>query len=515
MRLERTANTKRNIIIGEIDKITGILLPFIVRTLIIHIMGASYLGLTGLFYSILQMLNLAELGFGTAIVYSMYKPIADGDTKAINALLRYYAQVYRRVGVVIAVCGLSVMFFLPYLVKDDVPDNMNIYILYFIYLFSSVSNCFLYPNKRALLSAFQRDDLISRTHIITQIIMYTLQVISIILAKDFYLYSLTVPITSIIFSLLSKRRADRCFPEYKEEGELDSTMSAGIKKQVTGLMIRRAAMMSRNAFDSMFITAFTGLEMNAIYGNYYYIMDSVVIILAVIKTSMSGGVGNSLAMDSKEKNIRDMNSINFLFMIISGWCAIIMMCLYQPFMELWAGSKLLLPVEYAIVFSLYFYLLKMSDIRSLYSESAGIWWEMRYISVAEAITNLLLNWCLIKLFGLMGVILASMISYFIFNFIGGAVKLYKCYFTEEKMAGYFVKHAIYLIVTLVIGTVTFLAVSYIGIGGILGLIVKGIVAVLIPAILYAAAYIWTKDKKAAEPLIKKLLKRKKSELKDE
>ena len=88
MKLERTANTKRNIIVGEIDKIIGILLPFVVRTMIINLMAVEYLGLTSLFYSIVQMLNLVELGFGTAIIYSMYKPIAENDIKKINALLR-------------------------------------------------------------------------------------------------------------------------------------------------------------------------------------------------------------------------------------------------------------------------------------------------------------------------------------------------------------------------------------------------------------------------------------------
>lgn len=508
MRLERSANTKRNIIVGMLDKFTGILLPFIVRTLILHIMGTHYLGLTGLFYSIIQMLNLAELGFGTAIIYSMYKPIAEGDTKAINSLMKYYAKVYRRVGTVVLFAGLSVMIFLPYLIKDEVPTDINIYILYFIYLFSSVSNCFLYPNRRALLSAFQRDDMIGRTHVLTQTIMYILQIVSIILAKDFYLYALTVPITSILFSILSKIKADKLFPYYKEEGELDPEQSGEIKRQVTGLMIRKVAVLSRNALDSMFISAYIGLDMTTIYGNYYYIVDSVVMLLAVFGSSMTGGVGNSIALDSEEKNLKDMYSINFLFMIISGWCAIIMLCLYQPFMLMWAGEKLLLPVEYIVAFSLYFYILKMSDIRSLYSGSAGIWWQMRHISVAEALTNLVLNWCLIQFLGLMGVILASMISYIIFNFIGGALMLFRYYFTNEKPTLYFIKHGVYFAVTMLIGTVTFLVVSLIGIEGIPGFIIKAVVSASVSAALYLVTYCWTKDWKQAEPMIKKMLKRK-------
>ena len=97
MKLERTANTKRNIFIGEIDKFVGILLPFIVRTMIIHLMAAEYLGLMSLFYSIVQMLNLVELGFGTAIIYSLYKPIAEDDKKKINALLFFYSKINSKV----------------------------------------------------------------------------------------------------------------------------------------------------------------------------------------------------------------------------------------------------------------------------------------------------------------------------------------------------------------------------------------------------------------------------------
>lgn len=508
MRLNRTANTKRNIIVGEIDRILGILFPFVVRTLIIHMMGSEYLGLTGLFYSIIQMLNLAEMGFGSAIVYSMYKPIADGDNRSINVLLKYYARIYRRVGYVTGVGGLIVMFFLPYMVKDDAPKNINVYLLYLIYLFSSVINCFLYPNRRALLSAFQREDVTGGVHIITQSVMYTLQIISIILTKDYYLYALTIPVTSIMFSIFCKLRTDKELPEYKEEGDLDIEQRREIKKQVTGLMIKKVAMYSRNAFDSIFITAYLGLEINAIYGNYYYVVDAVAMMMAVMKTAMAGGVGNSIAMDSKEKNLKDMHSINFLYMFISGWCAIIMVCLYQPFMVLWVGEKLLLPLSYSIIFALYFYLLKMSDIRALYSESAGIWWQMRYISLAEGLVNIILNWVLINLMGLTGIILASMISYFTFNFVGRAVMLYKHYFDNGKLWQYFGKHALYLFVTAVIGGVTFLIVSQISLDGIPGFLVKGVVSTIIPLVLYMAAYSWTKDMKQASPFIKKIFSRK-------
>lgn len=501
MRLERTLNTKRNIFVGEIDRLIGILLPFIVRTMIIHLMAAEYLGLMSLFYSIVQMLNLVELGFGTAIIYSMYKPIADNDTKKINALLKFYSKVYIVVGLIVSAVGLSVMLFLPKLIKGDVPQDTNIYILYLIFLANTSINFFLFPNKKALMTAYQRDDLIGKMHIITQIIMYAAQMLSVWLSRNFYMYAITIPISTVIYNLLCAYQCKKYYPGYHEEGKLEDDEYSEIKKQVLGLMVRKVATLSRNAFDSMFISAFLGLEITAIYGNYYYVMDAVVMILAVVKTSMAGGVGNSIAMETVAKNHTDMSLINYMYMLISGWCCICLICLYQPFMEIWVGKDMMFAADIAILFGIYFYILKMADIRTLYSESVGIWWQARYLSVAEAVSNLLLNYIFIKMMGVYGIILATLISYFIFNFVGGAVILYKNYFTDGGIFKYILSHLRYALITGIIAAVTYYVTYKISIDGWVGLILKSLVCILLPAVLYYLAYFKTDEFKDGKKFI--------------
>lgn len=507
MRLDRVKNTKRNIIIGELDKCIGILLPFIVRTMMIHLLGANYLGLTGLFYSIMQMLNLMEMGFGTAIIYSMYKPIADNDTKTINALLKYYAYIYRIVGIMIGVVGIGVMFLLPYLIKDDIPDNVNVYVVYAIFLFNSCINCFLFPNQRALLTGYQRDDVLGKMHIIAQCMLYGGQMLSIWLAKDFYLYVITIPIFTVLYALLCAHQSKKMFGDYHEEGQLSPDIRNDLKKQVVGLILRKVATYSRNTFDSMFISAFLGLEIVAIYGNYYYIMDAIVMILAVVKTSMAGGVGNSIAMDSREKNYNDMRRINYLFMVISGWCSICLLCLYQPFMKLWVGTDMLMPMYMAVIFSVYFYVLKMSDIRCLYSESVGIWWEGRYLSVIEAVANIVLNALFVIWMGVFGIVLATLISYFLFNFIGGAVILQQHYFTDFKLAPYFRAHFRYGLITVFVAAVTYYVTTFVTATGILELIIKAIICMIVPGILYFLCYFKTFDYKDSIFLVGDMLRK--------
>lgn len=62
MKIERTKNASRNILFGIILKIYQIAVPFLMRTAMIYFMGVQYLGLNSLFTSVLQVLNLAELG---------------------------------------------------------------------------------------------------------------------------------------------------------------------------------------------------------------------------------------------------------------------------------------------------------------------------------------------------------------------------------------------------------------------------------------------------------------------
>ena len=136
MKMNRTQNAVRNIITGSVLKLYQILVPFAMRTIMIYVLGVEYLGLNSLFTSVLQVLNLAELGVGSAMTFAMYKPIVENDKKSINALMNLYKTYYRVIGGIVLLGGCAVIPFLPKLIKDDIPPDMNLYVLYFMNLFA-------------------------------------------------------------------------------------------------------------------------------------------------------------------------------------------------------------------------------------------------------------------------------------------------------------------------------------------------------------------------------------------
>ena len=281
-------------------------------------------------------------------------------------------------------------------------------------------------------------------------------------------------------------------------------MKKDIKKRVKGLLIHRICHTTRNSLDSICISVFLGLNIVAIYNNYYSIIHAITGIVGIITASITAGVGNSIVLESEEKNYNDMNKFNFIYMWIVGFCTICLACLYQPFMKLWMGSKYMFPYAVVILMCIYFYSLGIGSIRGIYSDAKGLWYENRYRAIAESITNIILNIILAKFFGIYGIILATLISLLIINFGYGSQILFKHYFVNQKISDYFKRHGTYATVTLIICIITYYICSQIHLSGIIELVVRLIICIIIPNILYLLVYSRRKIFKESMLIFKKI-----------
>ena len=475
----RSQNTKRNIVSGLIYSGVSILFPFLIRTVIIYALGMDYVGLQSLFASILQVLNLAELGFSSAVVYHMYKPIAQGDTDTVCALLAYYRKIYRNIGLIILAAGTAIMPWLPKLIEGSWPADINIYLLYFLYLLNTSVSYMLFAYKSSLLNAVQRNDLVDRVSIFISTGKYLIQVLVLVLTRNFYLFVLVSVAASVVTNIATARIADRRYPQYQCRGRITEQQRRDIRKQVSGLMIGKVSDVSRNAFDSIVLSALFGLTTVAIYGNYYYIYSALYSVMLVIARAMQASIGNSIVLETKEKNYRDIQKFQFLFSWITAWCTVCLYCLYQPFMALWAGEDRLLPWGQMALFCVYFYAINMNNIRNQYFSASGIWWEARATFVLEALANLVLNIVLGITLGITGILLATILTIFVFNFVMRTNLLFKLYFSRSP-GGFYLRHAQYALVTLAVCAVTGFLCSLIPLAGIPAIFARGLVCVAVP-----------------------------------
>ena len=493
MKIERTKSATRNMFSGWMLQVYNMVLPFIVRTAMIYIMGVEYLGLNSLFVSIITVLNLAELGVGSAMVYSMYKPIADDDHEKICKLMNLYKIYYRIIGLVIGVLGLLVLPFLPKLIQSDVPSDVNIYILYILNLAATVCTYWLFAYKNSLLYAFQKNHIESKVNMAVNTIKTVLQLAILYFTRNYYTYLIIAIIFQIVSNLVIAAITTKLFPHYKAKGKLEKSEVKVINKRIRDLFTSTLGTMFINQVDTIVISAYLGLTPLAIYQNYFYILNSVRNIITVALKACVAGIGNSIIVESKEKNLNDLKKLTFIVCWISGWCVCCFLGLYQPFMEIWMGKELMLGFGAVICFAVYFFIMEINQLLSIYKEAAGIWHEDRFRPLTTAGVNLALNLILVNFWGLYGIILSTVISTMFIGLPWLLHNLFTVIFDKTDLKPYLKKLGEYVVITLLVACFCAGICSIISFGKWPTLLLRLIICCIVPNVIYFIIYLRKKE----------------------
>ena len=410
MKIQRTKNAARNILYDGLLKAINIVVPFLMRSIMLHYLGVAYLGLSGLFRSLLSFLNLAELGVGSAMVFSMYKPIAEDDTETICALMRLYRTFYRIIGLFIAVVGLALTPFLRNLISGELPPDVNLYILYFLNLGSTVMTYWLFAYKNSLLYAHQRNDVHSRITLAFRVVEYALKIAALALFHNYYLYLIIQLLVQAAINVATALRVGRLYPAYSPRGRMAREKIRDIAHRVRDLFTARFAGVIFDSADTLVISSFLGLTQLALYQNYFFVITSLKGMLEVVISACTAGIGNSLITESMEKNYNDLRKLSMLFSWLLSVSTAMLLCLYQPFMTIWMGGENLLPISYVVCFAVYYYCAGMNRLVNMFKDAAGMWHRDRFRPLTAALVNLVLNLGTVRWLGLYGVLLSTVVS---------------------------------------------------------------------------------------------------------
>lgn len=477
--MSRTQNSLRNILFGIINRIISILFPFIVRTIFIKFLGEEYLGLNSLYSSVLQVLNLADLGFASAIVASMYKPIADNDTDKVCALMNLFRKIYKIIGMFILIIGLILTPFIDKLISGKAPTDINIYLLWILYLFNTVISYLFFAYKVSLINAHQRSDITEKIGAACRIIISILQIIVVVALKSLYLYVFLTVINSVVYNLWCAVECDKRYPQYKCKGELDKNTKQVITKNIAALAIQKIGNTVSTSLDSIILSAFLGLTTLAIYGNYYYIVSAIGIFVNLIYSAITASIGNSIAIETPEKNMCDFKKFFFLSNWIIGWCCVCFICLFQDFMVVWMGEDLLFGMSIVVALVMRFYFEQIRKVVLTYKDATGMWWADRWKPLVGCIVNLSLNIILVKLVGVSGVMISTVISYVLVEIPWETHVLFKIYFKcSEK--NYYAEMINTTLKMVIAGVVTYYICTLVSVDHIVALSIKFVICIVLP-----------------------------------
>lgn len=394
-------NSFKNIVTKFAGQLLSILLRFITRTVFIHALSAEYLGVNGLFTSILTVLNLSELGIGTAIVYAMYKPIAEDDTEKIKSLMYLYRKSYLIIGWIFLALGLMLLPFLKIIIKGG-TDLVNIEFIYILYIFNSVSTYWFFAYKSAILDANQKTYLVSVIKYISNIIVTVVRLLVLMILRNkpeisFYIFTIVGIAGNIGTNLIIKSKVDNIYPYLKDENvqKLSREEKKPIYKNIFGLSISKISGIMLTATDNIIISALIGLTTVGLYSNYIMIRTSVKSILGSIFSSITASLGNFCATESRERQESLFESLHFLYFWIYGFCAICFLILFNPFVGgVWLNEDFMLSNTVVLLISVNFLLDGLAGAVIKFRDVNGLYWQTRYRYLFSALFNAVFSFIL-------------------------------------------------------------------------------------------------------------------------
>ena len=502
----RVTNSAKNVGGSFIQNFVYNIIRFISRTVFIHLMGETFLGVNSLFTNVLSVLSLAELGIGTAINYSLYKPLAEKNNEKIRTLMQFYKKAYRIIALIVTIIGLSIIPFLGVLIKDGSGID-NIILIYLLFLFNMTFS-YLYSYKRTLIVADQKSYKLVPILLTCNIAVTVIQIAILFMTKNFILYLVAQSVFVILENIIVSKYIDKKYPILIEKTPIqpmEEEEKKTLKKNVKALIFHRIGEVLVHSVDSLIISAFISIAVVGIYSNYLLLLTMIQSFISLLFGSIVASVGNLIASD-RERSHDVFKITNFICFSLYCVSAICFYNLFNPFITIWAGEKFLLPIITVNVIVINFYLTGMRTPTLTFKNAAGIYDADKYDPIVQAIVKLVISIILVNYMGITGVFLGSVISGMI-PCVRRPIILYRELF-KMKSIHYFKVYAFQiLLVTLAAFGSGLLLESFNLPSGVLEIAIRLLVSVSIPSIIILILFHKTEEFKYVLSLVRKVLKR--------
>ena len=407
----RFINSLRNSSLAFAGQIVTILLGFVLRWFFIRVFGQDYLGVNAVMESVLTLLSMTELGFGTSVAFALYRPIADRDEKRIGSLMAFYRKVYHIIGVVTAAAGVLLIPFMRFFTKDA-AQVANINLIYLLFLANTVLSYF-FSYKRTLLSAYQQNYINSVSEDVFAVIKYLLQGIAILVFRSYIGYLVINLVCSLGANFVISAICSKKYPlvkQYRNEKLLDND-KALLKKSVVSLMFQKISGKLVVGTDNLMIS-YVNIALMGVYSNYAMVIGIIERVVTNVMYAVTGSVGNLMAQEDDAHKYRVYEEL--VFAAFCGFCfiAIVLAGCLERFIGLFAGVDWILPPMVTFVVILNFFLQGSRQPNIAVIDTAGLFNRLRPKAVFEVLVNLVVSFLFLIVFrmGIYGVLFGTTVS---------------------------------------------------------------------------------------------------------
>lgn len=477
--MARIQKSVKNASFTIIGYIVTIVLGFIARSFFLSILGEEFQGINSLFSNIISVMSIVELGFGTAIIYNLYKPLAENDCASVKSLMYFYKKVYRIVALTIFVIGLVLLPFIPFIVGEITVDT-NLYVIFILFVANTVAS-YLLTYKRSILYADQKNYVITIVHTLFYLVTNILQIYLLKWFGNYILYLVIQILFTIFENIIISEYANYKYEYIRKLSDaipLSQSIKQDIKTKVKGLIFHQIGSAMVLGTDNIIIamTKSLGVITVGYYNNYLLIINNLGNLVGKIFESITGSVGNLLVCDDEEKAYRVYKNILLINAFIANIICVPLLCTINDFIIFWLGEKATLQFMVIIVLIVNFYVQIMKRTCGLFKNAAGIFYEDRYVPIIEAVINLVSSVVFVKMFGLTGVCIGTITSSLVHYLYSFPKYVYKLIF-KRSLKEYISDYIVYLISFLITVLCTFYVCTLISCNiAILNFVIKAVIS---------------------------------------
>lgn len=505
----RTGNSIKNSGATIFGRLATLIMEFVLRTVLIKTLGIEYGGISSLFTDILQVLSLMELGFGSAIIFALYKPLAERNYQKINALMRFYKTAYNIIAAGVFVLGLCCVPLLGSIVKGIPNIKEDIRLIFMLYV--AASSCsYLVVYKETLIRASQQSRVAVRIEMAVQIIFMGLESLALFIFHEYMIYLVLRIVTYLVRNLLISLEVKKRFPKVNFRGDerLSKADKNKLIKDVGAMALYKISGVVLNGTDSIIISTFLGTSLVGIMGHFRMISNCVTNLSNRVWVAVLPSVGNMAAVDDDNKQFRVFSKVSLGSFIFSAFCSIAMFNLCNPLVTVWLGADFTVSTitSFAIAFNMYLFLTILPF--QTFRDANGLFVQGKYRPVIMSIINIGLSLALVKSCGMFGVLVATPISRLVTQTWFDPYVVYK-YVFKKSPKPYYKEFVIHSMITLVTGALIWgiLEFAHVG-GGLIRLVLGMILCCTIPLLVYYLLF--RKDQQFIQlvRMTKRLIKRK-------
>lgn len=411
--MNRTEKSMKNIYFALALQVITTVLSFVTRTILVKIIGIDLLGLNGLFTEVISALSLAELGIGSSIAYSLYKPVAEDDIYKICQLMQLYKKAYHTIAGITFFVGIGLTPWINYLVKAVDIDLSYIRIVYVLFVLQ-LSTSYLFSYKVALLNVDQKNYVYSKISAVVKVVGTGIQIGLVLLTRNYIVYLVATIVISLSTNAITSVYVSK---NYKYLNQVVDKIEKNEKKKIfsnmKNIFIKSVSAKITGSTDNILISTLISTSLVGFYSNYNLVLNLIRTFVAQIYSGVFNSVGNMMVTEDNNRCERVFLRLNYIIYFIATIASVCVLNCMEPFITAWLGKQYLLERNVLIICSIMIYIEIICKPLWLIMEVSGLFSLDKYASIAGSSVNLVVSIILGIKCGIIGIFIGTCLTYII------------------------------------------------------------------------------------------------------